>query len=420
MGFKAAVVGCGAQGRVISYFFAHRKDCDEVTLSDIDPNALKEHAANLESDKVRAVRADASDPNSIEKACRGSDVVVNAVIPRFNLQVMSAALKAGANYVDMAFGPPYDNLEKEMKLSGEYSSRGLIAVTGAGKTPGLSNLLVARATDRLDRVSSVTIRVFGELVAKIPILTWSPQTLAEDCALPPTVLVSGIVRKESPFSGEEEFRFPVPGIGTRRVWLHEHEEAYMFQRTLRKFGLRHFDLKMGGIEQMKALYDLGLLSDRTLYIHGAKVETLKLTASMLPKPPTWKELLSMIRGGTVTDSHGCMVVDVRGVKNGRAKGLRLWVTDPKIRKVVASCPMATDDSYVVAMTAATFAVLVAKRKIPEKGIVLPEELSSQSRNMWLESLAKLSPPVIARESTLRSGFRVSARGSKPRAIVVRE
>lgn len=397
MGFDLLVVGGGAQGRVISAFFARSSGCDSVRLCDINYRAVKQYARWLGSDKVSVFRVNAKHVEEIAHAARDSDIVVNAVLPRFNLNVMRAALRAGAHYLDLAFGPPYDNLNKQFGHNKSFEDAGLVAVTGSGKAPGLTNVLAAKAADELDRIENVFIRIYGSIESSEPIMTWSPRTLIEDCALKPVVLRGGKMIEVEPFSGEELYTFPVQSIGTKRVWNHLHEEVFMLKQTFFSKGLRNCDLKMGGIDQIKGLYELGLLSTQKVLVNGRRLSPLDTVASMLPKPPNQKELKAKIESGSVRGSSGCETVVVEGRRNGEYRKHILWISDPDIRNVVKHYPMATDDSYVVGISGAVMAFFVAEGKIKNPGVYTPEGLPKDIRAKYLRELARLQPPIEFRE-----------------------
>jgi len=419
LGFRAAIVGCGAQGRVISAFFSRDPAFEEIALFDIRPQVCRTHIDSLSesgvrTDKIARVETlNAADKDSVAHKVMGYDVLINAVIPRFNIGLMEASVKAGVHYVDMAFGPPYDNLEKQLQLSGDFERGHLVGIIGSGKSPGLTNLLVAEAAEMLDSVVSVKIRLFGEVESSEPLMTWSPKTLLEDCSIPPAYISDGRLVRAPPFGGEEEYSFPQP-VGKRRVWLHEHEEAYMFNWSLRNRGLMNFDLKMGGLENMKALYDLGLLRQRDTPQASSEPNTIDLLASLLPQPPTQEELLKMIEKGAIRGSQGVSVVEVEGEKSGSDARVVLWVNDPNILDVVKSYPMATDDSYVVGATCSLITKTVLTHADSLRGgVYLPETLPSSLRRDVLDQLSKQAPPLLI-NGRFEGSVKLAVEGSRTR------
>src|SRR3989339_898205 len=89
---KAMMLGVGAVGSVTAEILANSQEFDQVILADL----------NLERAKRKVKKIDASDVDGMAKAFKGVDIVLNGVIPRFNLKIMDACLQAKANYADMA------------------------------------------------------------------------------------------------------------------------------------------------------------------------------------------------------------------------------------------------------------------------------------------------------------------------------
>ena len=103
---KISVIGTGVQGSAIASILAKTPDVSEIVCSDINLARTKRVVENLRSDKVSAQRVDASNVDDLLRVLKGSDAVINATLPRFNLNIMSAALKSRANYVDLATDVP--------------------------------------------------------------------------------------------------------------------------------------------------------------------------------------------------------------------------------------------------------------------------------------------------------------------------
>ena len=68
-------------------------------------------------------------------------------LPRFNLNIMKAALELGSHYVDAACGPDYQLnpidylVESQLSLNKEFKNHELTALISSGFTPGLSNVI---------------------------------------------------------------------------------------------------------------------------------------------------------------------------------------------------------------------------------------------------------------------------------------
>jgi len=400
MGFKVLIVGCGAQGRVISTHMARAPDVDEIRLSDVDLEICKRHAEWLKSDKVSVHKVDASKVEEVASLARGVDVVVNAVIPEFNLAIMDAALKSGANYIDLAFGPPYKNIDWEFERSDKFKDAGLTAITGTGTAPGLTNILAAHAVDKLDRVNDIFIRLYNTLEAKEPISTWSPRTLIEDCMLSPVIFENGEFKEVPPFSGEETYNFPEP-VGPQKVWYHMHEEPHMLGRTMKDKGLKNCNTKMGAIGGIKSLFDRGFLGDKPLKVEEVEVIPWKFVAALLPPTPTLDELKQKMEAGIIIGSRAVLVADVRGEKDGKTQRIVVWAFYPDIKEVMKTYPMATHTSYMASTNGAVLARMLGKGEIKTKGVVTPELLEPEARQKYLLELAHQKPPILAYERVER-------------------
>lgn len=191
---KVLIVGCGEQGVGIAKYLVEKADIDVIRLADIDLKKANSFAKGLKSSKVSAHSVDAGNIEELLKAAKGVHVIVNAVIPRFNLPIMEAALRSNTNYVDMASGPPYVTSE-QLGQTKKWKKAGLTALINTGISPGVTNVLIARAADQLDRVEEVLIRSATKILSgtrvyegkELFLETWSPETMWKDFIEPPAL-----------------------------------------------------------------------------------------------------------------------------------------------------------------------------------------------------------------------------------------
>jgi saccharopine dehydrogenase (NAD+, L-lysine-forming) len=134
---KILIVGCGAQGSVITTQLAKNREVEEVRCTDVDLQRARGLAREFK--KANAYKVDAGNLDDLAKIADGVSVVVNATLPKYNLNVMDVALKSGAHYLDMASGidpEPYESLEfevsKQLALSDKWRDAGLTALLGGG------------------------------------------------------------------------------------------------------------------------------------------------------------------------------------------------------------------------------------------------------------------------------------------------
>ncbi len=103
---KVLIVGAGAQGGPCASALTRDSDTSEIILCDIDFDLANKVKEKIGSEKITAVKVDAGNVGDIEKAAKGVDVIINLTLTAFNPNVMKAALKVGAHYVDTSFGEP--------------------------------------------------------------------------------------------------------------------------------------------------------------------------------------------------------------------------------------------------------------------------------------------------------------------------
>lgn len=123
---KLLIIGCGEQGSTVAKYFVDKADVDELRLADVDLNRADGLAQTLKSSKVFTHLVDAGNVKKMLRVAEGMDIVVNATLPRFDLPIMKAAINAGANYVDMASGPPYVT-DEQLAQDENWKKAGLTA-----------------------------------------------------------------------------------------------------------------------------------------------------------------------------------------------------------------------------------------------------------------------------------------------------
>ncbi len=226
---RVLLLGCGAVGAVVARHLAASSLVRTIVAADMDLARAKT-VARTSPRKVRPLRLDLNDRGVIEKAARGSSLVISAAHPKFNLPVMEAALEADADYLDLAGGG-----NEQLALHAKWRRRGRTALLGMGEDPGLSNVFARHAADALDEVTAVRIRD-GETARSdaFPfVFLFSPEVFIEETLAPAIVFQRGRWKKLPPFSGREDFRFPPP-VGTVPLYNVAHEEVETLPRFLPK------------------------------------------------------------------------------------------------------------------------------------------------------------------------------------------
>jgi lysine 6-dehydrogenase len=201
-------------------------------------------------------QVDARDAASLSRALAGAEVVVNGVDYRLNLDVMRAALAAGAHYVDL--GGLFHVTRRQLDLDGEFRDAGLTAILGIGSAPGKTNLLASAADRRLGE-DPVSLEIWAATrdpaAADHPFpAPYSVQTLRDELRMRPVIVTAGEPTEVEPLSGEAERNLPEPvgrakGIYTLHSELATLPESYP---SLREASFR-LCLSPGLLEKLLAL-----------------------------------------------------------------------------------------------------------------------------------------------------------------------
>jgi len=399
---KIALIGAGVQGQVLCAMFVANPDVEEVRVADKRIDVAERLAGYLKSDKVSVHKVDASNVDDLLRITKGVDVVVNAAVPWLNIPIVRAALKSGANYLDLA--SMYETIDEQLGYSDEYRKAGLTAVMGMGVSPGLTDVLAKYAADRLDHVYEVRVRLYGEVKSKEPIAFWSPEVAWDDIACPPTVFMDGKFKTVPPFSGVEEYEFPnlvevFPDVGSNKKTCiyHAHEEPHYMGRFFKDKGLRYADFKWAPAnwEVQKEIVEMGLTSTEPIDVDGVKVVPRDVLIKLSPKTLFIEEYKKKIEEGILVDQRAYGVVDVKGEKGGKEVRHLLWFY-MTLKKAHERVPGSTTTSYLTCTPASTVATLLGKGEIETKGVITGEGFSPREVEKILSEIAKKGIPIYER------------------------
>jgi saccharopine dehydrogenase (NAD+, L-lysine-forming) len=150
--------GCGAVGSVAVKTLAAQDIFSSVVIGDMNMDRAQDIIADLDSDKVSALRLNADDPESIRSAIAGCDVVLNCVGPFYKTvkTILGVVIESGINYVDIC--DDVDVTLEILAMDAEAKRAGITALIGMGSSPGATNLLARLAHDTLlDETDSIDI-----------------------------------------------------------------------------------------------------------------------------------------------------------------------------------------------------------------------------------------------------------------------
>jgi saccharopine dehydrogenase-like NADP-dependent oxidoreductase len=313
---RALVIGAGGVGSAIANIASRKSFITELVIADYD--ASKAHAVTqkIQDPRFTSVEVDAGDLVALEGLIRkvAPDVVINAVDPRFVMNIFNAAKNAGVNYMDMALSlsiaHPTDPFNKvgvklgddQFAQHAEWLSKGNYALIGIGIEPGMSDIFARYAQDYLfSEIDAVTILDGSSLTVDgyefAP--SFSIWTTIEECLNPPLIWNEGW-HTAKPFTGGVTFDFP-EGIGLVECVDVEHEEVALIPQKIKakkvtfKYGLGN-----DFIEKLKTIHALGLSNKQKVTYRGMEIAPRDFLASLLPDPAT---IGPIMHGKTCAGAH---------------------------------------------------------------------------------------------------------------------
>lgn len=338
---KVLVVGAGAQGGPCASILARDKDISEIVLGDIDLGLANKVKDKIRSDKISTVKVDAGKVEDIQKVAEGVDVIINLTLTAFDSNIMKAALKSGAHYVDTSFGEPSlldirarDNIlaqiieKRPLELDNEFKQAGLTALVGCGGAPGITNVLTRYICDKLDRVNEICFRTAGKLLEKPKDLvkgwepTWSPFRLLWGYAVEPTVFEDGEYKKYPIFSGWEEYNFPDP-VGPILISYHQHQESITLPHFIDK-GIQCCWIKYPVDPIAGALVRLGFANPDPIDVKGVKVVPRDVLMKLVHHPVDTFFTEDESTAKLPPKSARFRVIEIKGEKSGENMNYKVW------------------------------------------------------------------------------------------------
>lgn len=157
------VIVLGGAGDMGSYIVRDLvKSGVETTIADINLEGAKKLSEELSDDvKVSFLYLDASDSERVSEIVSGYDVCVSSVGPFFKFEraLAEACVKSKVNYVSIC--DDYDAVLSVYEISEKARKSDVVVLTGAGWTPGITNVLALYGSKMLDEVDRIDIAWSG-------------------------------------------------------------------------------------------------------------------------------------------------------------------------------------------------------------------------------------------------------------------
>ncbi|HID89983.1 MAG TPA: hypothetical protein EYH27_00620 [Anaerolineales bacterium] len=298
--------GAGAVCKETTRDLAEYSDFEEIVVADYNVEAAERLVEEIGDPRLKAIRFDANDYEGMLRIFPEYDVVVNGLPFKYDYVVNKACVEVGVNGLDLSSEDP------QFALHEEALKKGMLFVPGVGATPGITNMMVRRASEVLDRMDEVDIffaafRCLAPAPGLLQTTLWEFNPEEEERT--EVYFEDGAWHATPPLSGERVVRFH-DQIGEQKVYYVPHDESNTLPQsfpTLRRAAVRgcfppHVMALMGSL--MRA----GLLSSRPVRIGGEEMPSIEVVRALLADAPFSKENPVWAYG---------LVVEVLGERAGR-------------------------------------------------------------------------------------------------------
>ena len=378
---KVVILGCGAVGSVLAKLLAKEKEVEKIICGDI------KFKFKIKNKKISLKYLNFLKKNKFLKFLNQTkpDVVVNASLPKFNLDIMETCLKAKVNYLDTASYWDIDKNPKakvpykmeQLDFDKKFKEAGITGLIESGVAPGLDNLISAECASQLEKVEFIKIRMVEDTGSKEIFFSWNKNWLLDELATKPLVYYNNKFKVVEPFTEDEEYEFPEP-IGRKKVCLFCQDEVGSIPFFVKT---KNIDVKIhdNNVEVSKLLVKLGLTSEEEIKVGECEISPVQLLSAVLPDSPPGSEK-------KFPNSIFAISIEAIGKSNGKKKTVKYSIVFPRQKEIEKMGLGANFISFPTALSMKLF--VMALPKITRTGVFPPEAIDKKTRTEILKELEK--------------------------------
>jgi lysine 6-dehydrogenase len=298
--------GAGAVCKETTRDLAEYSDFDEIIVADYNLSAVTSLVNEIGDPRLKPLMFDANEYGNMLKLFPDFDVVVNGLPFQYDYNVNRACVETGVSGLDLSSDDP------QFALHEQALKKDMVFIPGVGATPGITNMMVRRASELLDRMNEVEV-FFAAFRCLAPAPGLLQTTLwefnPEEGDREEVYFEDGSWHATPPLSGEIAIRFH-EHIGIQNVYYVPHDESNTLPHSypeLRRAAVRgcfppHVMALMGSL--MRG----GMLSSRPVKIGVVELPAIEAIRVLLADNPLSKENPIWAYG---------LVVQVSGERKGR-------------------------------------------------------------------------------------------------------
>ncbi len=403
---KALIFGAGKQAEGCAWYLANRSDFETIGIASRTEARIDGLIEFIGSDKLVKHVLDVTERDKTRALMEEYDVGINTLPTRkTSYTTLEVAIEVGLDMVDILeeYHRRPDLYEKEgLEISDDMSvteygeqlhkralASGVTIVDGIGFAPGLTNITLGKALREMDKGISAIARCGGvpekEAAEKRPLkymITWAFDHVLREYMIRSSAIIDGELTEIQALEKHEKFRFDkmgkdeelecavTPGMPSFVYTRSDLQETY--EKTVRWPG--HYDA-------VKILKGCGMLDTVPVTVGDVQVSPREvLSAVITPK-------LQPEEG----DTDVCVMWNTaRGEIDGKEVRYDYYMWDTEDTEMGLTAMQRT-----TGFPPAISAEMLVKDKIPEKGIVAPEDcIKGSNYDEMIERLEEVGIEIL--------------------------
>ena len=286
-----------------------------------------------------------------------SNIVINCMEGDWNYEVFKVCARLGVNCIDLGSEIPVT--KKQFSLHKVMKKKNIVGITGIGSVPGIGNVMLRYASEKLDRMDEVEVGFAWDSNIKQFVVPFSIESVLEEFTA------------RAPIVKNQHFKYIKPLKSVTRDYHHfigrepeifvRHPEQYTFLHYFKSKGLKNIKFYAGfpkhSFAMILTLIRLGFASQKVIDYFGLKIKPVNFLTQLLKRmdrPKGYKEKENLW-------------VKVTGKKNKKTKTILMECFVPSLKGWESSgCNIDTG------FPASILAQMIKKKVITEKGCFSPE------------------------------------------------
>lgn len=271
---KILLLGCGMIGRTIALDLANESGI-YLTSADVNSDALNK----LKPESINKLHLDSANENQLEDLLKNFDLVINATPGSTGYQTLKKIIESGKDVVDIAF---YKDDPFSLNYLAEQNN--ITALVDCGVSPGISNLLIGRASEEFDKINNLEIFVGGLPKKKDGLFDYkavfSISDLIEEYLRPARSIKNGKIISAPALSEIKEITF----AGLEILEAFNSDGLRTLLKTIDSENMSEYTIRYKGhTEKMKLLRDALFFSKDTIEVNGREISPFDFTSKLLSK-----------------------------------------------------------------------------------------------------------------------------------------